>query len=73
MGVESQIVEALAQIGATGILGYMWLVARQDLKAEKHENAELRIELRAFHTERAREQKELIDELTKGGSHDGAP
>lgn len=71
MGAEFQLVELLAQVGATGILGYMWMVARQDLKAEKVENAELRVELRGLHDQRAKEQKELIDELTKGGNHVG--
>jgi hypothetical protein len=65
MGADFQIIEGIAQIGATGILGYMWMIARQDLKAEKLENAELRLELRAFHAERAKDQKEMIADLTK--------
>lgn len=63
--MELDIVATLTQAGSTGLLGFMWWVARQDLAAALERERRLQADLAACHGARVADQKETIDLLTK--------
>lgn len=54
------------QLTATGILAFMWWVARQDLKESRTDNKALELELKTLRDGTITEQRKLISVLSGG-------